>query len=225
MIPGPADDAPPRPALRSAAPVNGAPADAAPAATAPASPAVFQRLDLNTRYPYSRTEYARRFLWGFVQATLYRWAPRRAYGWRSALLRRFGARIGSHVRLRPRVSLLHPWLLEVGDWSSVADDVVIYNLGPVSIGRHSAISQGVYLCAGTHDYTRPDLPLQRPPIRIGDGVWVAAQAFIGPGVTIGDNTVVGARAVVTRDLPAGVVAAGNPAAVLKPRPMGDRRSP
>src|SRR5581483_1455684 len=94
--------------------------------------------------------------------------------------------------------------------------------GPISIGTHTAISQGVYLCAGTHDHTNPTMPLERQPIRIGSGVWIAAQAFIGPGVTIGDNSVIGARAVVMKDVPSGVVAAGNPCRGIKEREMKPR---
>jgi putative colanic acid biosynthesis acetyltransferase WcaF len=179
----------------------------------------FQRLDLCTPLPYTTGEYVRRLAWQLVQATVYRWAPRRAYGWRRMWLRAFGARIGHGVRIRPRVTVFHPWLLDVGDFCGLAEDVVVYNLGPVTIGRQTAISQGAYLCAGTHDHTRPDLPLLQPPVRIGAGVWVAAQAFIGPGVTIGDNAVIAARAVVVQDIPPGVIAAGNPAAVVKRRPM------
>jgi putative colanic acid biosynthesis acetyltransferase WcaF len=78
------------------------------------------------------------------------------------------------------------------------------------------------VCAGTHDYTKPNLPLERPPIAIGSGVWIAAGAFIGPGVTVGDNTVVGARAVVMSDVEPGVVVAGNPAKVIKQRPMDEQ---
>jgi putative colanic acid biosynthesis acetyltransferase WcaF len=85
------------------------------------------------------------------------------------------------------------------------------------VGDHSVVSQDASLCAGTHDHTRADLPLQRPPIHIGSGVWVCAEAFIGPGVTIGNNSVVGARAVVAGDVPAAVVVAGNPAKVVKTR--------
>jgi len=96
---------------------------------------------------------------------------------------------------------------------------VVYNLGEVRIGSHTVISQDAYLCAGTHDYTKPDMPLQLTPITIGSGVWVCAGAFVGPNVTVGDNSVVGARAVVTKDVPPGMVVGGNPARVIKPRPM------
>ncbi len=115
---------------------------------------------------------------------------------------------------------MHPWLLTLGDHSILGDRVVVYNLGPVAIGEHTTISQDAYLCAGTHDYTQPDLPLVRSAITIGSGVWVCAGAFIGPGVTIGDNSVVGARSVVMKDVPPGVVVGGNPARVIKPRAMG-----
>jgi putative colanic acid biosynthesis acetyltransferase WcaF len=105
--------------------------------------------------------------------------------------------------------------------SCLADGVMIYNLGPVSIGPHTVISQDAYVCAGTHDYSKPNLPLQRPAITIGGGVWICAKAFIAPGVTVGDNAVVGACAVVTKDVPPGMIVAGNPARVVRPRPMSD----
>ena len=150
---------------------------------------------------------------------LFRWSLPRAFRWRRWLLRRFGATMAPHSIVYPTARIFHPWWFEMGDWSNLGHEVVIYNLGPVTIGSHTVLSQGVYVCAGTHDYTRPDLPLLRPPIRIGSGVWIAAQAFIGPGVTIGDNSVIGARAVVVKDIPAGMVAAGNPARVIKARAM------
>jgi putative colanic acid biosynthesis acetyltransferase WcaF len=131
----------------------------------------------------------------------------------------FGAKIGSHCNVRPGVRVVHPWLLTVGSWTCLGDGSVIYNLGPVTIGDHTTLSQEVYVCAGTHDYTQPHLPLQRPPIVIGGGVWICAQAFIGPRVRIGDNSIVAARAVVVKDVPPGVIVGGNPARVLKPRPM------
>jgi putative colanic acid biosynthesis acetyltransferase WcaF len=129
----------------------------------------------------------------------------------------FGARIGRGTIFRASARVYHPWLFEIGAYSTLGPNVVIYNLGPVRIGDHTTLSQDTYVCAGTHDYTLPNLPLLRPPVRIGSGVWIAAQAFIAPGITIGDNCVIGARAVVTSDITPAMVAAGNPARIIKPR--------
>lgn len=185
----------------------------------PAPGSIFHTLDRTARFPYTFKEYARRFAWEWVQRTLIRFSPRKAMRWRSFWLRLFGAKIAPHSGIRPTTSVTHPWLLEMGDYSVLADGVTIYNLGPVTIGSHSVLSQDVYVCAGTHDYTRPDLPLQRKPITIGHGVWICAGAFIGPNVHVGDNSVVGARAMVAKNVPPGVVVAGNPARVIKNRPM------
>jgi len=184
----------------------------------PAAP-VFQTLDRCASYPYKKSDYIKRLLWNLTQATLFRYSLPRAFGWRRWLLRSFGAQIGENTYFRAGSRVFHPWLLTVGEWSTISGGVIIYNLGHVHIGSHTVISQDAYICAGTHDYTKPDLPLLRPEIRIGSGIWIAAAAFIGPGVTIGDNSVIGARAVVTKNIPPGVVAAGNPAAVIKPRKM------
>jgi putative colanic acid biosynthesis acetyltransferase WcaF len=69
------------------------------------------------------------------------------------------------------------------------------------------------------------LPLLKPPIKVGSGVWIAREAFIGPGVTVHDNAVVGARAVVMKDVPPATVVAGNPAQVVKERAMKDSAEP
>lgn len=79
------------------------------------------------------------------------------------------------------------------------------------------ISQDVYLCGGTHDYTSSSYPLVCRPIAVEADVWIAAGAFIGPGVRIGQGAVVGARAVVFRDVPPWSVVVGNPARVIKRR--------
>jgi putative colanic acid biosynthesis acetyltransferase WcaF len=178
---------------------------------------VFQRLDRAERAPYRVSERLMRAAWTVVNRTV--WRLPRGWGWRRWLLRRFGAKVGRGAIFRASAQVFHPWLFEIGEYSTLGPGVVIYNLGPVTIGSHTTISQDCYVCAGTHDYTVAHLPLVRPPIVIGSGVWVAAQAFVGPGVTIGDNCVIGARAVVAKDVPAGVIAAGNPARVIKARPM------
>jgi len=96
--------------------------------------------------------------------------------------------------------------------------VTIYNLAPVNLGYGTNLSQRVHLCAGTHDFRAWSMPLDARPINIGENVWIAAEAFIGPGVTIGDMAVIGARSVVVRDQPARMVCAGHPCRPLHPRP-------
>src|SRR5688572_28724711 len=110
-------------------------------------------------------------------------------------------------------------MLDIGDDVTVGDDAILYSLGPIKIGARSFISQYAHLCAGSHNSTRTDYPLLREPITIGEDCWIAADAFVGPGVTVGDRTVLGARASAFSDLPADVVAVGNPAKVLKAREL------
>jgi putative colanic acid biosynthesis acetyltransferase WcaF len=110
-----------------------------------------------------------------------------------------------------------PWNLDIGDWSAIGEDALIYNLGPVRLGRHVTVSQRAHLCAGTHDHTKSNLPLLKPPIQVGDQAWICADAFVGPGVTVGEGAVVGARAVVVRDVAPWDIVAGNPARVVKKR--------
>lgn len=186
---------------------------------------IFQTLDRCETYPYPKREYVRRFAWLAVQATLFRWSPPRAHGWRRFWLRLFGAKLASTSAVRASTRIMHPWLLSVGEYSSIAGGVNVYNLGPISVGDHTTISQDVTLCAGTHDHKKPWMPLVRSPITIGSGVWVCAEAFVGPGVTVGDNAIVGARAVTMRDVEPGVIVAGNPARVVKRRPMGEAGDP
>jgi putative colanic acid biosynthesis acetyltransferase WcaF len=160
----------------------------------------------------------RRVLWAFGQP-LVRFSPRPCFAWRRVVLRAFGARIGAHVNIYPSVRIYFPWKLTVGDWSAIGEGAFIYNLGHVTLGREVTVSQRAHLCAGTHDHTRVDMPLLRPPIVIGDRAWICADAFVGPGVVIGEGAVVGARAVAMRDVPPWIVVAGNPARRVSDRVM------
>lgn len=166
--------------------------------------------------PYGNAEYFGRILWAFFR-WLFHCSPRVCFGWRVFLLRRFGAQIGRGVHIYPGARIELPWQLEVGDLSSIADGVRVYNLGTVRIGARSTVSYGAHLCAGTHDHEDARFPLQRLPIHIGDDVWICADAFLGPGVSVGDGAVVAARSVVVEDVPPWVVVAGHPSRVIKPR--------
>lgn len=185
--------------------------------TDPAVNPVFTRLDLNYQRPYPRSEYRRRLLWIIARALLFRWPLPRWNRVRLALLRAFGARVHPTAQVRPTASVFHPWLLTMGPYATLGDRVNVYNLGPIRIGAHTTISQNAHLCAGTHDWKRPDMPLIRSSIDIGAGVWVCADAFIGPDTRLGNNSIVSARAVVMRDVPPSVIVAGNPAHVIGPR--------
>jgi putative colanic acid biosynthesis acetyltransferase WcaF len=167
---------------------------------------------------YSRSELARRVLWALAKP-LFRFSPRVFFGWRRFLLRLFGARVGQAVHIYPSANIYYPWNLEIGDWSSIGEWALVYNLGPVRIGRQVTISQRAHLCAGTHDHRDPTLPLLKPPIVIDDQAWICADAFVGPGVTVGEGAVVGARAVVMRDVAAWAIVAGNPARVINRREL------
>jgi putative colanic acid biosynthesis acetyltransferase WcaF len=176
---------------------------------------------LNARLTSSWTFRQRcvRFLWYWVEATVFRFSPRPCYRWRNFLLRLFGARVDRSCRIRPTVKIEIPWNLTVGCQTIIGDDVILYCLGAVTIGQRVTISQLGHLCAGTHDHTRPDFPLLRSPIEIGDDVWLAADVFVGPGVRIGTGVVVGARSSVFHDLPAWQVCLGTPAKPVKERKM------
>ena len=150
-------------------------------------------------------------------AWLLRLSPRPAFGWRRFVLRLFGAEVGEHVNVYPTTRIYFPWNLTVGAWSAIGEDVLIYNLGPVTIGERATISHRSHVCAGTHDYRRADLPLLKPPIHIGSQAWICADAFVGPGVTVGEGAIVGAAAVATRDVDPWAIVAGNPARFVKER--------
>ncbi len=107
------------------------------------------------------------------------------------LLRTFGARVGHNVHIHPSVRIEIPWNLDVGNWSAVGFDALIYNLGIVRIGERVTISQRAHLCAGTHDFRDPAMPLQKLPITIHDDAWICADSFVGPGIEVGPGAVAG----------------------------------
>ncbi len=159
---------------------------------------------------YTPAEQLARIAWALARP-LFRWSPRPFFAWRRLLLRLFGARVGRGVHVYASAEIVMPWHLVIGDWSSIGERALVYDLGPITIGRHVTISHQAHLCAGTHDHHQPSLPLLKPPISIGDQAWICADAFVGPAVTVGEGAVVGARAVVVRDVEPWSIVAGNPA--------------
>lgn len=158
-------------------------------------------------------------LWWIVQGTLFAWSPQFLYNWRRFLLRLFGAQIGKNVLVRPSVKITYPWKLKIGDYSWIGDDSVLYSLGHIEIGEHTALAQSVYICTGNHDYSKLEFDILAQPVKIGSQVWLTTDVFVGPGVTIGDGTIVGTRSTVLNDLPGGKICFGSPALPVKDRPI------
>lgn len=172
-----------------------------------------------SRTKWSKTILIKRVLWGVVWTLFFRMSPRLFFdGWRCFLLRSFGAKIGNGVKIANTVKILYPWELEIGDGSWVGWNVDLYNYGKITIGKMAVVSQYSYLCTGSHDYTDKLFPLVWEPITVEDQAWVAADVFVGPGVTIGERAIVASRSVVTKDMPAGMICGGHPCKPLKERP-------
>ena len=165
---------------------------------------------------WSNRALAGRGLWE-ASGFLFAWSPRQFWGWRNGLLRLFGARIGRCVHIHPSVRIATPWNVVVGDNTAVGDGVILYSLGTITLGSDVTVSQYAHLCAGTHDHREAALPLLKPPITIGRGAWVCADAFIGPDIRVGDYAIIGARAVVIKDVPPWAIVAGNPAREIATR--------
>jgi len=127
-----------------------------------------------------------------------------------SVLRAFGAKIGSHVVIRSRVNITFPWRLEIGDHVWIGDEVFILSLDRVAIASNVCISQRAFLCTGSHDYKKATFDLRTTPIIIEPGCWIAACAFIGPGVTVRENTICTVGAVVLRDVGPNEIVSGNP---------------
>ena len=162
-----------------------------------------------------------RALWGGVWLLLFRPTPRPLHAWRCLLLRLFGAKVGRGVRVYQSARIWAPWNLVLEDGSCLGDDVDCYCVAPVHLEAGATVSQYSFLCTASHDFTRRSHPLVAAPIRIGKQAWVAADVFVGPGVTVNEGAVVGARSTVLRDVPAWKVVAGHPPRVLRERTLSD----
>lgn len=170
----------------------------------------------------SASNRAMRVLWSICWALLYRPTPRPMHAWRCMILRLFGARIAVGVHPYPAAKIWAPWNLTMEVCSCLSDHVDCYSVAPISIGAYATVSQYSYLCSASHDYRVPSLPLVAAPIVIEADAWVAAAAFVGPGVRIGEGAIVGARTTVTGDVAPWTVVAGSPPIALGQRPQFKR---
>lgn len=162
-----------------------------------------------------------RLIWNAVWLIGARWLPRSAgTGWKRTLLRMFGADVASTACVYSSTRIYYPPNLTMHPYSCLASEVDCYNVAPIVIGTHVTVSQKTTLCTASHDIADRNHQLITRPITICDDAWVAAEAFVGPGVTIGEGAVVGARAAVFKDVEAWTVVGGNPAKFIKKRVLG-----
>lgn len=158
-----------------------------------------------------------RVFWKIIWLSLASWTPPAFKGWRRFLLNSFGASVAKTAVVYSSAKIWSPRNLVLDEFACLGRGCVVYNMAPTTIGAYSVISQGAHLCGGTHDIEDRGFQLKARSIRIGARVWIAAEAFVGPGVSIGDGAVLGARACAMKDLEAWTVYTGNPATSFKLR--------
>ena len=158
-----------------------------------------------------------RVVWKLAWLVLARFTPPLLHGWRALVLRLFGARLGRGVRVHGSARIWLPANLELGDHVLIGPGARLYNQGRITIGTKTVVSQRAHLCASTHSLDDPDFQLVLRPVVIGKGCWVAAEAFVGPGVTMHDGSVLAARGALFEDAEADGVYRGNPALRIKTR--------
>ncbi len=172
--------------------------------------------------PYSAYNKLRRIVWCVCWTLFARPFPKSTLmPWKRFLLRLFGANLADTSGVYPSASIFMPWNLVMKEHAVIGPGVDCYNAAPIIIGAYSVVSQRAYLCTASHDITHVKHPQIEKPIVIEDRAWVAAEAFVGPGVTIGEGAVVGARGCVFKDVEPWTVVGGNPARFIKKRTIKD----
>ncbi len=159
----------------------------------------------------------KRLIWCCIYYLCFRFTPIPFHGWRIMILRLCGAKIGQNCHIYPSAKIWAPWNLRMDNEACIASEVNCYCQGKISLGKQVIISQGSFLCTGTHDYLHPQFQLKISPITIENKVWVGAQAFIGPGVHLAEGCIIGARAVIFKNTEAWKIYIGNPAICIKSR--------
>jgi putative colanic acid biosynthesis acetyltransferase WcaF len=152
-----------------------------------------------------------RVVWGTVGRVLWVVLP----PMRASLIRVFGGRVGANCVFARDVDIIIPWNLDIGPNVEVGSRVTLYSLGKITIGRDTVLDDKAHLCAGTHDFNDPLFPLISPPITIGERCVIGIDAYIGPGVVLGDGCRIWPRASVYKSFAASTELRGNPARTIE----------
>lgn len=171
------------------------------------------------RSPHGFRTNVKRMCWAAVEGTAFRWTWPTWYRYRAWLLRRFGADVHPTSRIRRTCRFQCPWNLSVGADTATGEDVWFYCLGKVTIGKRVTLSHAAKICAGSHDPEDPEMRLTTAPVTVGDDAWVAASAFVYPGVEVGAGSILAACGVAVRSLEPWTIYGGNPAERLRSRKL------
>ena len=158
-----------------------------------------------------------RVAWSFIRFIFCLLPPKLCFKFYRLTLLLFRAKIGIGSKIYPSAVIHSPWKLSVGNFTCIGPNSSIYNISHITIGDNVTISQGAFLCTGSHDITLISKPLVSKPITVDNHAWICADAFVGPGVTVAEGSVLSARSVAFRDIPPWQVHTGNPATFLKTR--------
>ena len=132
-----------------------------------------------------------------------------------------GQNIHKYTSIARNSRIDYPWNVSIGEMSSIGSGAWVYALDKIVIGKNVCIGEDVRLITGSHDLASSHFDLITKPIVIGDNVWIATGAVVLPGITIAEGAVIGACAVVTKNVEPWTVVAGNPAKFIKKRELKD----
>jgi putative colanic acid biosynthesis acetyltransferase WcaF len=164
-----------------------------------------------------------RATWTLIWTIFIRPIPRSYLnGWKIFLLSLFGSNINRNSIIYSTARIYNPKNLVMDEGAVLGPDTDCYNVSRVYIGKNAIVSQKVYLCTASHDINKKTFDLISKDIIIKKNAWIAADSFIGMGITIGENAVVGARACCFKDVPDNAIVGGNPAKIIKMRKNIDR---
>ena len=163
----------------------------------------------------------KRILWFYTNALIFKTSFFPSSNLKVFLLRLFGAKIGRKAVFRHRLNIKYPWFLTVGDFSWIGEEVWIDNLVPVKIGANVCLSQGAMLLTGNHNYSKSSFDLITDGIVLADGVWIGAKAIVCPGISVGEQAVLTAGSIATKNMEAYFVYQGNPAIKTRKREITD----
>ena len=158
----------------------------------------FNLKEFKIPFKYRGASVVQILLWDLTNKFLFKQTHRSMYEIRATILRLFGAKIGKNTKIRPSTKILYPWKLEIGEDSWVGDEVDLYNLENIHIGRNTCISQYCKLITGSHNFKSNDFEYRCESIYIGNNAWLTIDCMVLPGVKVEDGSYYPPRTLIKK---------------------------